>query len=125
MRYNVAVTEARSTLRVDEVPDGPPGATVLAVSGELDLATISLLKDAVTEHLKQATHVVLDLSEMTFCDSTGLGAFVGLHRQAATNGAKISLAAPRRRIDDLLQLSGINQVVAVYPTRGEAVGGEA
>jgi anti-sigma B factor antagonist len=123
MRYNVAVTEARSTLSVQEVPDAPPGKTVLAVSGELDLATISLLKDTVGAHMKADQSVVLDLSELTFCDSTGLGAFVGLHRQAVTNGATFSLAAPRRRIDDLLQLSGINQVITIYANRAEATAG--
>ena len=120
MRYNVAVTEARSTLSVQEVHDAPAGATVFAVSGELDLATISLLKDTVGAHLRDGQHVVLDLSELMFCDSTGLGAFVGLHRQAMTNGATFSLAAPRRRIDDLLQLSGINQVISIYASRGDA-----
>ncbi len=93
---------------------------MLSVSGELDLATISLLKDAVGGHLHSGQRVVLDLSELTFCDSTGLGAFVGLHRLAMTNGATFSLAAPRRRIDDLLQLSGINQVITIYPTLAEA-----
>jgi anti-anti-sigma factor len=123
MRYNVAVTEARSTLSVQEVHDMPPGTTVLAVSGELDLATISLLKDTVTAHLQADRHVVLDLAELMFCDSTGLGAFVGLHRQSVTNGATFSLAAPRRRIDDLLQLSGINQVITIYPSLAEATTG--
>ena len=120
MRYNVAVTEARSTLSVQEVHDASPGATVFSVSGELDLATISLLKETVGARLTNGARVVLDLSELMFCDSTGLGAFVGLHRQAMTNGAAFSLAAPRRRIDDLLQLSGINQVITIYASRAEA-----
>lgn len=120
MRYNVSVTEARSTLSVEQVHDGPPDATVLAVRGELDLATISLLKDVVGTHLHNSPHVVLDLSELMFCDSTGLGAFVGLHRLAVINAAKLSLAAPRRRIDDLLKLSGIDQVIPVFPTPADA-----
>ncbi len=123
MRYNVAVTEARSTLSVQEVPDASPGTVVFAVGGELDLATISSLKEAVGVRLQSGARVVLDLSELMFCDSTGLGAFVGLHRQAMTNGAAFSLAAPRRRIDDLLQLSGINQVITIYATRAEATAG--
>lgn len=120
MRYNVAVTDARSMLRVDDVAGAHPQADVLAVSGELDLATISILKDAVTPHLATAAHVVLDLAELTFCDSTGLGAFIGLHREAISAGAVLVLAAPRRRVGDLFTLSGIDQVITVYPSQAEA-----
>jgi anti-sigma B factor antagonist len=122
MRYNVPVTDARSTLHVDKTDHAFPGVVVLAVSGELDLATISILKETVGGRLQVGgDRVVLDLSELSFCDSTGLGSFVGLHRQAQTVGVSFALAAPRKRVSDLLQISGINQVVAVHPTVAEAV----
>jgi anti-sigma B factor antagonist len=124
MRYNVTVTEHAPALHVDEVPtDG--GATVLAVHGELDLATIDVLKRAVTGYFGRTGYIVLELSEMTFCDSTGLGTFVGLHRGAQAGGCRLSLAAPRRRVDDLLRLSGIDQVIPVYPSRHEALAASA
>jgi anti-sigma B factor antagonist len=124
MRYNVAVTDARSTLHVDKTAHTHEGVVVLAVSGELDLATISILKDTVgSQMLEGGDRVVLDLSELSFCDSTGLGSFVGLHRQADAVGVGFALAAPRKRVGDLLQISGINQVVAVYPSVDEAAAG--
>jgi anti-sigma B factor antagonist len=120
VRYNVAVSDARSTLQVDKDQQVNAGTTVLTVSGELDLATISILKDAVGGQLGTGIRVVLDLSELTFCDSTGLGSFVALHRQATSVGATLALAAPRKRVADLLQISGINQVVSVFDTVGAA-----
>jgi anti-sigma B factor antagonist len=117
VRYNVAVSDARSNLQVDKHQPDHAGPTVLSISGELDLATISILKDAVGGQLGSAGGpVVLDLSDLTFCDSTGLGSFVALHRQATSAGTTLSLAAPRKRVADLLQISGINQVVAVFDT---------
>lgn len=115
MRYNNAVSDARSALRVDEIGDNA-GAFVLAVVGELDLATIGALKDAVGARLASDSSVVLDLAGLAFCDSTGLGAFVALHRQAIAAGARFALASPNRRIADLFSLSGIDQVVPVYAT---------
>jgi anti-sigma B factor antagonist len=117
VRYNVPVSDARSNLQVDKQDRGHAGVTVLAVSGELDLATISILKEAVGGQFGSAgDSVVLDLSDLTFCDSTGLGSFVALHRQATQVGTTLALAAPRKRVADLLQISGINQVVSVFET---------
>jgi anti-sigma B factor antagonist len=109
------VSDANSALTVDEIGESA-GATVLAVVGELDLATISSLKNAVGVRLSPDSSVVLDLSGLAFCDSTGLGAFVALHRQATTSGARFTLASPNKRIADLFSLSGIDQVVPVFAT---------
>lgn len=124
MRYNVTVTEDAPSLHVEEVcAEG--AATVLAVRGELDLATIDVLKRTVTGYFGRTSHIVLELSGMTFCDSTGLGTFVGLHRGALAGGCRLSLAEPRRRVDDLLRLSGIDQVIPVYPSRHDALAAPA
>lgn len=116
MRYNGAVTDARSELTVGEIAEGVPGVRVLAVAGELDLATISLLKEVVGAYLTQDSSVVLDLAAMRFCDSTGLGAFVALHRQADAAGGRLALASPNRRIADLFSISGIDQVIPIFAT---------
>src|ERR1700716_1202650 len=105
MRYNVPVTDARSTLSVAHVDGEYADVTVLAVAGELDLATIATLKDVAGSALtERGKPVILDLSELSFCDSTGLGSFVALHRQAEALGTRIALVAPRKRVADLLQI---------------------
>jgi anti-sigma B factor antagonist len=121
VRYNGAVTDARSQLTVEVVHPGTSGATVLALVGELDLGSIGALKEAVGHRLTAEAHVVLDLAGLTFCDSTGLGAFVALHRQARSTSARFALAAPRRRIADLFTLSGIDQVISVYDSVAAAL----
>jgi anti-sigma B factor antagonist len=125
LRYNGPVSDARSSLTVDEVGSAASDATVLAVAGELDLATIGTLREAVAGHLAPGARVVLDLAGLTFCDSTGLGGFVALHRQARSSGARLAFAGPRKRISDLFTLSGIDQVIAVFDTPDAAVAGTA
>jgi anti-anti-sigma factor len=56
---------------------------VVAVTGEIDVSTVSQLKSAVDEVLVDAPpRVVLDLAGVTFCDSQGLGTLVALSRKA-------------------------------------------
>jgi anti-sigma B factor antagonist len=56
---------------------------VVAVSGEIDVSTVSALTTAVDEVLVDAPpRVVLDLGGVTFCDSQGLGTLVALSRKA-------------------------------------------
>lgn len=126
MRYNGSVSDARSSLTVDEARGGiTTDATILTIAGELDLATIATLREAVATRLSPDAHVVLDLSGLTFCDSTGLGGFVALHRQARSTGARLAFAAPRKRIADLFALSGIDQVISVFGSPDEAVAADA
>jgi anti-anti-sigma factor len=56
------------------------GATVLALAGILDLATSAEIEHAVGDALDEGLGVTVELSELTMCDSTGLGALVRLYR---------------------------------------------
>jgi anti-sigma B factor antagonist len=90
--------------------------TVVAAVGTLDIATVGQLESVVTEALAQDSPVVLDLSEVSMCDSTGLGAMVRLFRQAQAVGQPFTLRNPRRHVADVLAMTGINKVVPVSVT---------
>lgn len=89
---------------------------IIKVSGELDLSTVDALRQATEEHLEAGQTLILDLSGLTFCDSTGLGAMIRLHQQADTVGATLLLCGLRRRVTELLAVTGVDQVLNVYPT---------
>jgi anti-sigma B factor antagonist len=95
---------------------------VLAIIGELDLATVAALRDGVHHTLAMLPggHLVLELSGLGFCDSTGLGAILGLFAAARDSGVHLVLAAPRPQVYDALQLTGIDQVLTVYPSLSAA-----
>ena len=57
---------------------------------------------------------MLDLSRLDFCDSTGVGTFVWLHRQAAAAGGRLLLAAPRRPVREVLKISGVDRAIPVF-----------
>jgi anti-sigma B factor antagonist len=94
---------------------------VLRLAGVLDISTVSILREAVEPHLRAGADVVVDLSHVTFCDSTGLGAIVGLDRLANPAGAGFSLRSPAPRVAAVLAMTGVDQVVTVVGADGSSI----
>jgi anti-anti-sigma factor len=66
--------------------------------------------------------LVLDLSGVEAVDSAGLGEFVVLHKRSAVSRCSIKLAAPRRHVRNVLQLTRLASVFEVHATVEEAIG---
>lgn len=96
---------------------------VIAVSGEVDMATGPSLRDDILAAFAAGNHrIVLDLSAVTFMDSSGLGALLGSHRRARLMEGEIKLAAPSSRVQEILRLTNLDRVFDVHPTVAEATG---
>jgi anti-sigma B factor antagonist len=102
----------RTELKVHEV-DRDDDHIVLAVAGELDIGTVERLRLAVGRHLRPGVLVTLDLAEVTFCDSTGLAALVGIYKRLAATGGRLVLRAPIPRVLNLLTVTGLTRVMTV------------
>src|SRR3954452_13468460 len=84
------------------------GRVVLAVSGEVDTYTSARLRDALNEAVESgATDVVLDVSEMEFIDSTGLGVLVGALKKLQERDGKLTLRKPRPTALEVLTIVGL------------------
>jgi anti-anti-sigma factor len=70
------------------------GRVVLALRGELDLATAPELEQTITERLAADKHVVVDLRELEFMDSSGLRILVAAHARAAGGAARFAVVRP-------------------------------
>lgn len=88
-------------------PDADGAATV-ALSGEVDLATAGQFQ-AEVERLVTAgvTQLVVDLREVTFCDSTGLNALVRARNLCETSGGWLRITRPRGEVAEVLTISGL------------------
>jgi anti-sigma B factor antagonist len=96
-------------------------AAVVAVAGELDMATAPRLQQEVTQLVESGrTRLVFDLSEVTFCDSTGLSVFVRARNRCEAAGGEVRLAAPQRPVLRILEVSGLVEVLRTYPTVEQA-----
>ena len=92
------------------------GVALLALGGELDVATCVRLEVAVAGVLAGGlTCVLVDLDGLTFCDSTGLGALLSASRRVTAAGGTLVLAGARGQVHKLLLLTSFAAVVQVEP----------
>lgn len=101
----------------------------LSLSGELDLTSAARLQAAIDELVAQGRHrVVVDLRELTFCDSTGLTTFVRGNRDCTAHGGWLRLAGAQGHVERVIGISGLLDVLgyradgAGEPSHGGAQG---
>jgi anti-sigma B factor antagonist len=101
--------------RVDVSDDGR--RAVLAARGEIDLATVDRLHEAIERASRtNAEEVWVDLSEVGFMDSTGLSALIVGHRALPGRFVVICPDGPPRRA---LEISGLHEVLRMYHAADE------
>ena len=92
--------------------DRAPGTVIVALRGEVDVATVDQVRVALGDAIAaQPRTVVVDLADLSFIDSTGLGALVAGFQRARDAGIAFRLARPSRGVRQVLVLSGLLEVV--------------
>jgi anti-sigma B factor antagonist len=81
----------------------------------------SLIRETVKKHMAETNLIVLNLGEISYIDSGGLGTLVGLRTSAINAGGTIKLANLTKRVGDLLQVTKLLTVFDVYNSEAEAV----
>ncbi|MCO5968306.1 STAS domain-containing protein [Actinoallomurus soli] len=115
-----------STVRARLFSRRLPGRTVIAIRGELDIATTPALRTRILTILADTTTpVIIDLSAVSFCDASGLALLVGTQRRARLHGLAVTLAAPRPNVTKLLRITGLDHAFDVRPTLADARFGHA
>ena len=93
------------------------GCTVVQVGGDLDMATTPGLRDTLHRVVDAGDRqVVVDLGEVGFLDSSGLGALVTAFRALDEAGGRLSLAAPQPAVVTVLRITSVDQVIDIYET---------
>jgi anti-sigma B factor antagonist len=87
---------------------------VVAVDGEVDVYAAPALRDGLTDLLNEGSSVVVDLSEVGFLDSTGLGALVAARTAASEHGVELPLVCTHQRILKLFTITGLDGVFRIY-----------
>ena len=97
-------------------------AYVISLRGEVDLYTAPEFKQQLLDVIGNgAKQVIVDFSETTFIDSTTLGVLVGGVKRLRTNDGQLSLVCSDRNITKIFEITGLDRVFTIYPTRLEAV----
>lgn len=97
------------------------GTAIVTVSGEIDLATVPTLNEAITEAFThQPAALVVDLSAVGFLASVGLQTLVVTH-ESAGEATRFAVVADGPATSRPIQLTGLDKVFALYPTLDEAL----
>ncbi|MFF5565126.1 STAS domain-containing protein [Streptomyces sp. NPDC012623] len=98
-----------------------PAGPALALRGELDHHSAPLLREAIDRVTLHADEqMVLDLSGLTFCDSSGITAFIVARNRTLESGAAIALAGTPPHILRVLRIVGLDQIFPLHPDTGTA-----
>lgn len=95
------------------------GYTICRPVGELDAFTVSQFRQSLAD-LASSHRLLIDMSDVPFVDSAGLGALIGGIRRARELGGDVAVACNRPTLTRLLRTTGFDRIVTVAETVEEA-----
>ncbi len=99
------------------------GATIVSVAGELDALAAPALDDFLAAQ-GAIEQLVLDLGDVTFLDSTGLGHVIKAYRSVTGAGGTFALVATAPRVLKVLTITGVDERIGVWSSVDAALAGD-
>ncbi|MCD7033291.1 anti-sigma F factor antagonist [Metabacillus sp. GX 13764] len=95
----------------------------IRLSGELDHHTAEELRDQVKEHLqsKELKSIVLNLGDLSFMDSSGLGVILGRYKQVKQLGGEMVICSISPSVKRLFDMSGLFKIIRLEENEKEAL----
>jgi anti-sigma B factor antagonist len=98
-------------------------ATLIAVSGELDLASSPALQEELDRvAASDSSLLIIDLRELDFMDSTGLSVLVRAHQRAEEHGRRLAMVKGPQQVQRLLSLTGVADRLTLVDKPEELLG---
>ncbi len=106
---------------LETLPAGD-NCAVLRVNGEVDVYTAPELRERVVELLADDfVHLIVDLRDVVFLDSTGIGALVGILRRVRAQDGSLMLVTSSERLLNIFEVTGLGNVFDIYPEVEDAI----
>jgi anti-sigma B factor antagonist len=91
------------------------GRTIVAVGGEIDVYTAPKLRDVISELVAEGHyHLTIDLEQVDFLDSTGLGVLVGGLKKARSHSGSVELVCSQERLLKIFRITGLAKVFTIH-----------
>ena len=97
-----------------------PDARVVVFSGEIDLESSPIAREILIKSFRNTKKVIVDLSEVSYIDSSGVASLVEAFQSAKSKGLKFALAQVSETPMRVLKLARLDQVFVIYATLDEA-----
>ena len=92
------------------------GVVIVEVAGDIDISTVSGLREALFKLVGTDRTLIVDLNRVTFIDSAGLGVLVSAYRRATERGGSLHAVCSRPHIRRLLWLTGVDRRIPLAAT---------
>jgi anti-sigma B factor antagonist len=98
------------------------GKTIVAVGGEIDVYTAPKLRDKITELVAGGAYdLVIDMQEVEFLDSTGLGVLVGGLKKVRAHSGSLQLVCNQDRLLKIFRITGLAKVFVIHDSADGAL----
>jgi anti-sigma B factor antagonist len=98
------------------------GIEVIDVQGEIDMYTAPRLRELLIDLVSRGSYqLVVNLDQVGFLDSTGLGVLVGGLRRVRAHDGSLDLVCTREQILKTLEITGLTEVFGIYETADQAI----
>ncbi|KYC83958.1 anti-sigma factor antagonist [Heyndrickxia sporothermodurans] len=88
---------------------------LVKINGEIDAYTAPKLRESLVPYgEKEEIWMSIDLSDVSYMDSTGLGVFVGLFKSIRANNGKLYLSGLSERLKRLFDITGLTNIMEIY-----------
>jgi anti-sigma B factor antagonist len=99
-------------------------AAVITLPEEIDISNADQVRDDLLSLLNRGPAVmIVDMAQTTFCDSAGVNALVRAHKRATANGADMRLIVTSPGVQRILNITGVDSLITVYPSVTTALAG--
>jgi anti-anti-sigma factor len=105
-------------VRIEVLNGSLPGAVVIKVHGPLEITNFGEFEELTRRN--EAPILIVDLAEVPYIDSAVLGSMVAMHVASARNQRKYALVNANQRIQNMLTVSGVGEVLISFPTLAAA-----
>jgi anti-sigma B factor antagonist len=97
------------------------GCAIVTAAGEIDISTVTLLRDCLFEVAVNGAPLVVDLEQVSFIDSVGLATLIGAAKRAEAHGGSLHVACALPKIRQLVRLTGLDCRIPLARTLDEAL----
>ena len=109
---------------VDAELTAPPPPPVVPLPAEIDMANADDIGQQLAAAFTPGVRVVIaDMTATTFCDSTGINTLLRASRRATANGSELRVLRPCPRVLRVMEVLGVDALLAIYCTLEEALAG--
>jgi len=90
------------------------------IKGEIDAFTAPILREKLAEiDIKENLQVIIDLTDVSYMDSTGLGVFVGFYKSINASNSHMELIGLSSRLKRLFDITGLGEIMDIQASSGE------